>query len=222
MNDMTRDRLRQAMKDKGFSPARLALACGFGRTYLHDFLSGRIRSLTATNLQKVATALAVTTGWLLGETESPLMRTGAREAGETRDAPGPRDLPLMGAAAGALAGSMALSGDPVDWLRRPAGIANRRDVYALYVTGSSMEPRFFSGDLVFVDPHRPARPGDVVIVQTKDHAEGATQAWIKLFVRAKSSGLVFRQYNPAAEIEWKPGFVAAMHRVLTMAEVAGA
>lgn len=136
-------------------------------------------------------------------------------------APSGKPLPLRGTAAGSVTGSIAISGDAVDWLFRPPGLADSPDAYALTVRGRSMEPRLMQGDLIFVDPGRPFRPGDLVVVQTQDHSTADYLAYVKEFVREAGSSIFLRQLNPEAGVEFRLVAVRYIHRVLTTRELFG-
>ena len=89
----------------------------------------------------------------------------------------------------------------------------------LFVTGSSMEPRYFAGDVIFVHPHKPVRQGDHVVIQEALH--GGTVVSVKRFERFTDGHIVTTQYNPLAEVRFRRETVDAMHRVLTPNEIAG-
>jgi phage repressor protein C with HTH and peptisase S24 domain len=132
-----------------------------------------------------------------------------------------RSVPLLGTAAGSLVGSMTFpdGGDHV--LQCPPGLANSPDGYALRLTGSSMEPRYWPGDIIFVDPARPVRRGDIVVIQTQDWDGSDILAWLKQLERRDGEWVRVRQYNPPSEIAWKAANVRFIHRVLTANEVMG-
>ena len=216
MKDVTRARLVEAMESKGRNPTEVAVAAGFSRSYLRDYLNGRAKSLSADNMAAIARELGVTVAWLSGE-DGPAPR-----AGQPEEAPVRRDLPVFGTAAGSLNGAVSMTSDAVDWLNRPPGLRAARDAYALFVTGSSMEPRFMPGDIIFVHPHRPVRRGDNVVVQVQKLEGGETEVWIKEFQRRDSNGdFVMRQFNPPSDITFKTPWVKAVHRVLSTAELLG-
>ena len=130
-----------------------------------------------------------------------------------------RDVPVRGTAAANRTGEFQVGESPIDHVRRPPGISGARDVYAIYVVGDSMEPRFFEGDLVYVHPHRPAQIGSFVVVQiAEDHDE--MRAMIKRLVRRTATRLVLAQYNPARTIEVERG-PATMHLILSNNELFG-
>lgn len=109
----------------------------------------------------------------------------------------------------------------IDWIRRPSMFEGRPDVYALYVTGSSMEPRFEPGDPVVIDPKRPPRPGDDVIVQLADDNGSVTLSLIKRLVRRTANELQLRQYNPDITFAVPLGRVKEIHRVVMLRDMLG-
>jgi len=135
----------------------------------------------------------------------------------------PLDVPVYGTAAGSLGqGSFQMaSGEIIDRVRRTPGIANAKDVYALYIEGESMSPRYDPGELVYVSEKRPVRVGDYVIVQVQNGEHEGIQAYIKKLIRRKPDWLVLEQLNPPATIEIETKSVKAVHRILTMNELAG-
>ena len=170
--------------------------------------------MNARTISKLAIALDVSTAYLLGEDET--VQKGRRAFASPEHDKG--EVPILGSAAGAAVASFILSPDPIDWIERPPALRRVRDAYAVYVENDSMSPMHQRGDLRFVDPHRPARVGDSVIVQTVD-ANGERQAWIKMLEKRMEGWLVCRQLNPPAEVKYKWENVVSVHRVLTLAEL---
>lgn len=108
-------------------------------------------------------------------------------------------------------------------VRRPPGL-NATNVYALYVSGSSMEPRYRAGDPVFVDPRRPPSIGDDVIVQLYAPHDGEpdiSAGLIKTLVRRTASHLVLQQYRPELSFTVPMERVAHIHRVIPWREAFG-
>lgn len=135
----------------------------------------------------------------------------------------PRDVPIVGAAAANIGrGSFHLNeGETIGFAPRPPGIADARNVYTVYVEGDSMEPRFFSGELIYVHPDRPPAPGCYVVVQQKISDHDPPEASVKRLIRRTASKLVLEQHNPKATIELALDRVVSLHRVLTTNELAG-
>jgi len=82
---------------------------------------------------------------------------------------GPRDLPILGQSRGGDDEYFFGNGaDVLSLTYRPIELLNVATAYAVYVHGDSMSPRFEPGELLYVDPVRPARPGDDVVIQMQD------------------------------------------------------
>lgn len=129
-------------------------------------------------------------------------------------------IPVYGLAAGAVRGNYAMTNDPVEWVRALPGVVNVRDAYALIVTGTSMEPRYCAGEIIFLHPHRPPRPGDHVAIQEMD--DHGLSVSLKRFERMTETHVVTSQYNPPAEVKFLRKRIQAVHRVLTPNELVGA
>ncbi len=133
----------------------------------------------------------------------------------------PRNVKVLGTAAGGNGGEFELTGTEIDFVRRPVGISAARDVYAVYVINDSMSPRYEAGDLIYVHPGRPPRVGDYVVIQLRDRGHGARRALIKRLARRTARLLVLEQFNPSRTKEIPMSQVEAIHRILTPNELFG-
>lgn len=134
----------------------------------------------------------------------------------------PLDVPVFGVAVGGTDGDFSLNGDVVDRVRRPPGLADNRTAFAVYVRGSSMEPRFYQGDLLYVDPLRPARSGDDVLVELKPLRAGEPgPAYIKQLVSQTPLRVVLRQFQPAKEITIPGERVLRVSKILSLSDLLG-
>lgn len=131
-----------------------------------------------------------------------------------------RDMPVHGTAEGG-PGAFVDTGQAIDFVRRPPGLVGAQNAYALFVVGDSMAPKYEAGNLIFVHPDRPPTAGDDVIVQLLDSENEAIQAMIKRLVRRTEKFVIFRQFNPDKEIQVATGRIAALHKVMTAAELMG-
>lgn len=150
---------------------------------------------------------------------APTQPTGfvAEPAHETATPPGatPRDLPVYGAAMGGDDGAFDFNGTVNEYVARPPILAGVANGYAVYVQGESMEPRYFAGELVHVNPNRPITPGCFVVVQIRTgDPHVPTRGLIKQFVRRTASRLHLRQFNPRGELEHELGQVLSIHRIV--------
>lgn len=134
-----------------------------------------------------------------------------------------RDIPILGSAECGQDGVFTLNtGDPIDFVRRPPGQATRRGIYCIYAQGSSMEPAYEAGDLIYVDPHQPPKPGRDVVIQLRKQSEaGEPRYFLKRLVKHTSTQWRVKQFNPEKEIVLEEREVAAIHLVLKNHELMG-
>jgi SOS-response transcriptional repressor LexA len=78
-------------------------------------------------------------------------------------------------------------GDADEWIESDV---KGRNVFALRVTGDSMEPEFKDGEIITINPHVEALPNDYIVV--KDREEQATFKQMKKY----GSKLVLHPLNP--------------------------
>ncbi len=133
-----------------------------------------------------------------------------------------RDVEVRGVAVGGNESCFEFNGEVVDRVRRPPGIAGASNVFAIYVVGQSMSPRFEEGEIVFVHPGRPATSGCDVIVELHGHNGDPGQCYIKRLVRKTPTRTVLQQFNPARDdIAFDNDNIRAMYRILTASELLG-
>ena len=131
-------------------------------------------------------------------------------------------IPVAGTARAALAGSLDIDRvQPIDHVVRPPALLHARDAYAIRIIGNSMSPAHEDGDLRFVDPNRPVRPGDTVLIQSRSGGGGRAVWYIKRLVRRTDDAIVTEQLTPPAEIRFVTRHVVAVHKILTTAELFG-
>lgn len=148
-----------------------------------------------------------------------------RPAGDMRVDPRswPLDVPVLGTAQAGADGDFEMNGEVIDRVRRPPGISNSKDVFAIYVQGDSMVPWKEPGDLVYVQGHRPARPGDYVVIQMKAAREGdVPRAYLKRLVRSAGPSIIVEQFNPPIpDMPIPTNRVDRIFRVMTLNELMG-
>ncbi len=134
---------------------------------------------------------------------------------------GARDLPVRGVAAAGTDALFITNGEPHDWLLRPAMLIGVSEAYAVIAAGSSMEPRYFDGEVVFVHPGRRVTPGrhTFVVAQFHPDTEGeAPMALIKKYERQTGSELILSQYNPPQELRFPIETVKSIHLIVNPGE----
>lgn len=173
------------------------------------------------NMQLIAEKFRVSFEWLATGKGSPY----AVDASKTSEMPNAsigdkltergEYIPLYGHAVGGLDGEFILNGNKLDEILAPPGLSPARGAYAVTCAGESMEPRYFDGETVFVDPLRRARRGDFVVAQIKNPNEGQPPlAYIKRFVRHNDNELVLEQFNPAKELRFAHSDVVSVHFIV--------
>jgi phage repressor protein C with HTH and peptisase S24 domain len=120
----------------------------------------------------------------------------------------PRDLPVMGAVKGGAEGFYFNEGEAKEYVVRPPGLAGVSNAFALYVDGESMEPRYYAGEMLYVNPNRPVTRSCFVAVELADG-----QCLIKQFQRRNDDHLVLAQFNPPKEIRLPVAKVKRIYRI---------
>ena len=82
-----------------------------------------------------------------------------------------------------------------------------------------MEPRYFAGELLFIDPHRPPTKGCFVVVQLKPESDGSPPfGFVKQFMSQDNEFVYLRQYNPENKIRIPTDHVVSIHRIVGSSE----
>lgn len=221
-NDL-KNRLLELVESQGITLETASTKSGLDRSYLRKMLDRPGASPRGETLQKIAAGLGVTTTWLLNGDETAKhneLRPAFTSLPERASMP--NDVPVLGTAAGShLRGAFQLSADPVDYVRRPPALSGAKDVYALFIEGSSMEPQYNPGDLVYIHPHKPPRFGDAVVIQISNGSEGEMEATIGIFAKRTTDTITIRKHNPSAEIPIKRETILEIHKVMTLNELFG-
>jgi phage repressor protein C with HTH and peptisase S24 domain len=71
-----------------------------------------------------------------------------------------------------------------------------------------MEPRYYAGELLYVNPNRPLTRNCFVAVELADG-----QGLIRQFVRRSEDEVVLHQFNPAKDLHLKAGNVRKIYRI---------
>ena len=228
-------RLRAAREAAGFKSASDAAQRFRWRasTYMaHENGQNGIRTEPAL---AYARAFGVDPGWLMTGIGKELEKSTGKNstakntrARETHAAPAsaiysgerwPRDLRVLGMAECGPDGWSLWNGEVIEMTSRPPNLAGAMLAYAVYVVGDSMEPRYHSGELVYVHPGRPVDVGAYVLVQVKPKEDGdAPRAVVKRLVRRSATKVTLEQFNPKKTIELKSSDILSMHRVVGSGE----
>ncbi len=213
-------RIRERRKALGLDVSELAAKLGVSQPAVSQWEIG----LTAPGRQKIvklAELLRVPVTWLISD-EEPLLQNVNNQAQSTQIGSLPIDVPVYGVAVGGSDGDFRFNGQVVDYVRRPPGIANLRNVYALWILGDSMSPWNKDGDLIYVSPAKPPATGDYVVIQLQDTPTGDPgTAMVKLLIGKTPTQLKLAQHNPAREFNLPLAKVKSIHKVLSLRELLG-
>lgn len=225
MSELLRTRLDERMKSLGRSARALSLSVSKSPDLVRDILRGKTTTPRHETLRALAGELGVSVDWLLGHSDDP-SPSAARAEPQGASAPlrtsMSNDVPVRGTAAGSFVkGAFQLSIDPVDYVRRPPALVGARDIYAVFIEGESMVPEHRPSDLRFVNPHRPARIGDSVIIQSRTHENAEIEATIGHLSKVTTDHIHIGKLNPVSEVKVPREFVIAIHKVLTMNDLFG-
>lgn len=218
------ERIDQRLRAKDLTDYRASMLAAGRPEIIRNIRRGLSKNPRRDTMEKLAGVLDCSFEWLAtgrGPVEPPAEGVEDGAPGMPARNQMAQDIPVLGTAAGSETAAFQLqSGSPIDHVRRPPGVASAVDVYAIYVVGDSMMPRFDEGELIYVSGNRPARPGDYVVVQTAD-GNGEITAWCKRLVRKGGKSIVVEQFNPPKTFKIPVKSAAAVHRVLTTNDLFG-
>lgn len=221
-----RQRLIEAMKARQLTNEELA-----ARMNSHAVTVSKLRNGTLNLNDKwrdeTARAIGLDHDILYGDAPMPAPRpnevfTGGKKRGPKRKLANDNFLvPLYGLAAGGVTGAHTMSTDVIDEIECPKGLIGVVGAYALRTNGESMIPRYYPGDILFVNPNQPVQTGDHVIIQIERFEGAGTETWVKRYDGVTDGTLLVWQYNPAARIEFSRKEVRYIHRIVPPNELHG-
>jgi lambda repressor-like predicted transcriptional regulator len=227
--DAVRELIRGIIVERGLSMAALSTGAGKNHAYLQQFLErGTPKRLPEDVRQYLANVLAVEEsmlkeGRLIQKRITPRPKMGVTSSAfsaQSVQSEGPEDLlKVLGMAEGGPDGWCWWNGDIIETIRRPDNLVGVPGAYAVYVTGSSMEPRYCAGEKAHIHPGRPVLPGAYVLVQRKPLHEGdAPLAIIKRLVRRSASKVTLEQLNPKKQFDVAAADIVSIHKVVGSSE----
>src|SRR5579871_2400388 len=216
--DAARSAIVSRVAELGLSLSELSLKVGRNHAYFQQFIK---RGVPNRLPEEVRGRVAE----ILGIDERILKEPSMAAPAALRAAPEPRNLsrgatwiPVYGHAVGGKDGEFVLSGNQVSEVLAPPNLSHVPDAYAVYVVGDSMEPRYFAGETVFVNPRLPIGRGSFVVAQISKGQEGEPRAYVKRFVSQDAKRLRLEQYNPKKVLEFPISTVTAIHRIVMSGE----
>lgn len=189
---------------KGWSEKDLAKVVGITQPSIHNIEAGKgnKRPKTPKKIRQIVRALEIPMNelpsYIVELLQDNFVESGTKHFIDNSFAySNTYDFPVYysaGATAGQY-GAVIVSAEPVEYLERPTPLLKVRDSYGVRVSGTSMEPAYWAGDVVFIHPYLHASPDCDVLFRNESHGE--QRAMIKYLVREDSTHWHLRQWNPA-------------------------
>ena len=233
--DDVRDLIRRQLEATGQDMASVSRQLGRNHAYLQQYLNRGVPRVLSPHLcHELARILSLPPSSLTaGAAIDPKLIAALQQRATTvrevepsqQEAPAtavmPRDIPVMGVAVGGEHTDFSLNGAVVDYARRPPGLAATRGIFAVYVVGSSMSPRFEEGEMIYLNPNRPPIAGDDVVIEMAAMIEGeAGDCFLKRLVRRTATHLHCRQFNPARDdLRYPLATIYRVYRVIPVTEL---
>ncbi len=192
------ENIKLAREARGWSQGELAAQAKTVQQNISRLEKGEVQ--TSSHLPAIARALELPLEALVGTTvPNPPPRTPTLSIISGDKLVSTDRIPVYGAVEGGQ-GALTLSNEPVDTVKTPAPLATVRGGYGVIITGESMVPAFWPGDIALVNPHIPPRiESDVVLYG--ENGDGDVRAMIKNLVRQTPDFWKLKQYNPGKEFE---------------------
>lgn len=218
------DRIKRARNARDLTQADVARHFGISRVSVTQWESD-VTKPEADKLQPLADLLETTVEWIM-EGRGAAPHISEAQKATTRPTPpanakigdrvqsAGRMIPVYGQAVGGIDGEFAMNGNVLYEVMCPPSISPITQAYAVSISGDSMEPRYFDGEIAFVDPSRRVKRGDFVVAQIQMEEEGPRLAYVKRFVRHNATELVLEQFNPPKELRFPHENVASVHFVV--------
>src|SRR6185312_14124464 len=187
---------------------------------VHNLVSGQ--TTHSKHLPALADALGVSLEWLTRGEHKPgsaAVTGGDAQFTVARNIAPQSRLRVLGMAECGPDGWSMWNGDVIDTVPTPSGLAGAPGAYAVYAVGSSMEPRYYEGELIFIHPGKPVTVGSFVLVQIRPEHEGDTpRAMVKRLVKRTATKMVLVQFNPAKKFDIRNDDIVSLHRVVGSGE----
>jgi len=217
--DAARALIVERVKELGLSLSDLSLQVGKNHAYFQQFIKRGVPLRLPEEVRgRVAQVLKIDEAQLkaagsISAPQPPI--SNARLGGGVRIATW---IPVYGHAVGGKDGEFILNGNQVTEVLAPASLSSVSGAYAVYVVGDSMEPRYFAGETVFVNPRLPISRGAFVVAQIASGEDNVPHAYVKRFVSQDSRRLRLEQFNPKKTLEFPASKVVSVHRIILSGE----
>jgi phage repressor protein C with HTH and peptisase S24 domain len=223
--------LKRILAAKAITLPELAEGTGLSVSYLSRLAAGK-RNLSTKQIPKIASYLGVPPQDLIAN-DLPVISHNARHSkvnmlrrlGIAPDTARPdlsheaagraARLPIRGRNVIGKDGVMLNpdGNDVVEMVEAPPGLTAIPEAYAIFITDNKMEPRYEQGEVVCVNPHRPPRPNDYVVIQISEDDGKTVMATVRRLVSMDEREVVVAQLNPPKTRRLSRKQALAVHRI---------
>lgn len=204
-----RPQITSARKAAGLSLEDLSDRTDISTSQLSRIETGK-REPRVADIEKIAKAVGVDPSQLLdspGDTDvAPIANFRPPQKFFSEAA----TMPVYAAAEGGN-GSLIITTEPLEYVKRPYTLEAVSEAYAILIVGESMDPAYEPGDTAWVNPRLPPMRGtDVILYSLEDEAH----ATIKRLIGWTETEWHLRQYNPPKDFKLKRKEWSKCHRVV--------
>lgn len=198
-----RTRFRQARQAKQLTQAAVAEALKVSQSAVAQWESGRSFPSAGVAAQ-IERLLGMQVGAAGGQ---PAQARGAARK-QAR-------LPIVGLPAPGDEERIIVDGSARGDLPAPPQLENVPGAQAVYVRGRAMEPRYYQGEVVYLNPSRPPNPGEFVLVTVREPGYPAHIGYIRQYLGEDLVDIHLATLNPKNEHR------IARHDLVSMATIVG-
>ena len=210
------DRIKLRRNELGITQEALAKQVGKSQSAVGNWESNQNKP-SRKMVKELAEKLSIAAEWLeFGESDRkapPIQTDLFGKSGKTDVFD---KIPILGGVDGSH--EFGIITDPVrafGRIERPPVLREVKDAYAVYIVGSEMEPRYFAGDLVYINPNKPLTANCFAVVRLNHEFTGNKPHYtIMQFLEKSIESYVFWQYNPPNKISMAKKDLASVHRIV--------
>lgn len=210
------------LKQIGRNPFEAARKGYLERSFVNDILIGKKISVKGNMLGRLAQAL----DWSLAELIKTMEDAGGSEAAvhekrhDFEETSAAAAITVIGGQPVGGAAYSAASSEEIGTLKCPPGLAGMTGVYAIYMIGSSMEPRFAEGKPLYVSATRAPAAGDDVVLETVTFpGDAKPRRYVRKLIEITETEWILKMHNPAGEDRLKASTVKFVHRIFPQEEL---
>ncbi|QPC43507.1 helix-turn-helix transcriptional regulator [Kaustia mangrovi] len=232
MTQSAAHKLQELLTRSGLSRSKLSLLAGYSTPsgaqrfldpdqyhepfFRHDIAERFAKALAGRGSPPITKQEVMALAGVSGDAEEAAM---AHEPNARIGGPAPpydrNAVPVYGRARGGDDGRYEFNGEVIGWEPRPAHLRGVPGVYAVYIDGESMYPRYKPGETVVAQPGKPVAKGDDVIIQLAPDSEDESPfGFVKEFVKYTPTKIILSQFNPPRQIEFERDKVISVHRIV--------